>query len=221
MSDVVGAELLDVSRDNFRQKLSRARRELTQFMDGQCGLVNASNPCRCAKKTQAFIRAGYLDPHKLIFVKPHLDRVRELAPKSTRTSNHSMPPTQRFIANIRFSRGPDFVPPRFAASFRTRWRETEMRDRRLSLLAARSPRAVAHGVSLRNGSRRLFAGRDRRAGKRRARSMGQRRPAGLLRTHGVRGNVLRPEYREADRRPRGLSAISRRLPGRSRSSASR
>jgi RNA polymerase sigma factor (sigma-70 family) len=57
VTDSVGADLLDISRDNFRQKLSRARRDLNNFMQNQCGLINKSNPCRCAKKTQAFIRA--------------------------------------------------------------------------------------------------------------------------------------------------------------------
>ena len=47
VSDRVGAELLDISRDNFRQKLSRARRDLHSFMENKCGLVNAGNPCRC------------------------------------------------------------------------------------------------------------------------------------------------------------------------------
>src|SRR6185503_20375867 len=46
VTDVVGAELLEVSRDNFRQQLVRARRDLHSFMQGKCGLVNESNPCR-------------------------------------------------------------------------------------------------------------------------------------------------------------------------------
>jgi RNA polymerase sigma factor (sigma-70 family) len=37
-SDTVGAELLEISRDNFRQRLARARRDLHNFMDGKCGL---------------------------------------------------------------------------------------------------------------------------------------------------------------------------------------
>jgi RNA polymerase sigma factor (sigma-70 family) len=82
VTDVVGAELLEISRDAFRQKLSRARRDLHQFMHGQCGLVNASNPCRCAKKTQAFIRAGYIDTHKLVFASEHVTRVRDVARKA-------------------------------------------------------------------------------------------------------------------------------------------
>jgi RNA polymerase sigma factor (sigma-70 family) len=78
--DVVGAELLEVSREAFRQKLTRARRDLHSFMQGQCGLVNRANPCRCAKKTLGFIKAGYLDPHKLLFARDHVTRVREVAP---------------------------------------------------------------------------------------------------------------------------------------------
>ena len=79
VSDSVGGELLDISRDNFRQKLSRARRDLHNFMQNQCGLINKSNPCRCAKKTQAFMRAGYIDPANLLFAKEHVTRVREVA----------------------------------------------------------------------------------------------------------------------------------------------
>ena len=81
VTDVVGGELLDISRDNFRQKLARARRDLHSFMHDRCGLVNQANPCRCAKKTQAFMRAGYVDPHKLLFAQSHVLRVREVAAK--------------------------------------------------------------------------------------------------------------------------------------------
>jgi RNA polymerase sigma factor (sigma-70 family) len=81
VTDAIGAELLQVSRDAFRQRLSRARRDLHQFMDRKCGLVNAANPCRCARKTQAFIQAGFVDPANLLFASAHVTRVRELAPK--------------------------------------------------------------------------------------------------------------------------------------------
>jgi RNA polymerase sigma factor (sigma-70 family) len=79
--DAVGAELLGVSREAFRQRLSRARKDLHQFMDGKCGLVNTANPCRCAKKTQAFINAGFVDPTHLLFATTHVTRVRDVAPQ--------------------------------------------------------------------------------------------------------------------------------------------
>ncbi len=62
---------------NFRQCLARARRDLYRFMNLQCGLVNASNPCRCPKKTKGFIDAGHVDPHRLLFAAPHVQRIRD------------------------------------------------------------------------------------------------------------------------------------------------
>ncbi|QDU24207.1 RNA polymerase sigma factor [Urbifossiella limnaea] len=84
VSDAVGGDILEVSADNFRQCLSRARRDLYQFMHGQCGLVNASNPCRCPKKTKGFIDNGHVDPAHLLFVPLHVRRVREAAAGTVR-----------------------------------------------------------------------------------------------------------------------------------------
>src|SRR5262249_8753036 len=39
VSDTVGAELLETTADNFRQRLARARRDLHSFMNDKCGLV--------------------------------------------------------------------------------------------------------------------------------------------------------------------------------------
>lgn len=83
-SDVVGGEVLDISPDNFRQCLARARRDLHSFMNGQCGLVNKGNPCRCPKKTRGFIEDGHVDPRHLLFVPRHVERVRSVAPASVR-----------------------------------------------------------------------------------------------------------------------------------------
>ena len=79
VSDSVASEILEMTADNFRQGLSRARRDLYQFMNNQCGLVNANNPCRCPKKTKGFIDAGHVDPAHLLFVPLHVRRVREAA----------------------------------------------------------------------------------------------------------------------------------------------
>ncbi len=84
-SDAVGSEILEMSADNFRQSLSRARRDLYEFMHGQCGLVNPSNPCRCAKKTRGLIEAGHVDPNHMQFVPSHLQRITEAAESVTRT----------------------------------------------------------------------------------------------------------------------------------------
>jgi RNA polymerase sigma factor (sigma-70 family) len=89
-SDTVGAEILQMSPDNFRQSLLRARRDLYQFMQGQCGLVNANNPCRCPKKTRGFIEAGHVDPQHLQFVPLQLIRIRQAAADSVRTLENAV-----------------------------------------------------------------------------------------------------------------------------------
>jgi RNA polymerase sigma factor (sigma-70 family) len=74
-SDVDGAEIVEISRDNFRQRLARAREQLSNFMQGRCGLVNPNNACRCARKTAAFIRDGIVDPNRLLFARGHIGHV--------------------------------------------------------------------------------------------------------------------------------------------------
>jgi RNA polymerase sigma factor (sigma-70 family) len=75
----LGGELLETSPANFRQVLSRARRQLASFMDQRCGLVNEKNSCRCAAKTRACVAAGLVDPARLRFTPEHLGRARGLA----------------------------------------------------------------------------------------------------------------------------------------------
>jgi RNA polymerase sigma factor (sigma-70 family) len=83
-SDTVGSEILEMTADNFRQCLARARRDLYYFMNNQCGLVNTNNPCRCPKKTKGFINEGHVDPHHLHFVPQHLRRIKEVAADTVR-----------------------------------------------------------------------------------------------------------------------------------------
>src|SRR5467141_2727448 len=83
-SDAVGGEVLEMTTDNFRQCLARARRDLHIFMNNQCGLVNKNNPCRCPKKTRGFIEHGHVDPHQLLFVPDHVERVRDVAAETVR-----------------------------------------------------------------------------------------------------------------------------------------
>jgi len=109
VSDRVGAELLDISRDSFRQKLSRARRDLHSFMQNQCGLVNTANPCRCAKKTQGFAKAGYLNPDKLLFARDHVTKVREVAEKKCEDLEALDAEYAEIYRDHPFQEPPDFV----------------------------------------------------------------------------------------------------------------
>lgn len=84
VGDVLGGEILGVTRQNFRQRLARARRQLYAFMRGKCGLADPANPCRCARKTRAAIRAGIVDPTNVKFVAAHVARVERSAAERSR-----------------------------------------------------------------------------------------------------------------------------------------
>ncbi|MCI0409766.1 MAG: RNA polymerase sigma factor [Acidobacteria bacterium] len=79
VTDRLGADLMGVTPDHFRQLLARARRDLYSFMNRKCGLVDERNPCRCARKTRGFIAAGHVDPARLRFVPEHVRRIEQLA----------------------------------------------------------------------------------------------------------------------------------------------
>jgi RNA polymerase sigma factor (sigma-70 family) len=85
VADAVAAEVLEITCENFRQRLARARRDLRNFMDDKCGLVNPANPCRCARKTRGFIEAGDVSPENLLFTRDRLCEVRDAVPKAYAT----------------------------------------------------------------------------------------------------------------------------------------
>lgn len=75
-----GSEIMEISADNFRQRLSRARKELFSFMDQKCGLVNKDNPCRCSRKTKGYIELGIVNPKQLVFSEGHVSKIQQIAP---------------------------------------------------------------------------------------------------------------------------------------------
>lgn len=77
----IGSEILEITPDNFRQRLSRARKDLHNFMDNKCGLINKLNPCRCPKKTKSFIELGWALPDNLQFNARHITSVYKSVPQ--------------------------------------------------------------------------------------------------------------------------------------------
>ena len=72
-----GSKIFEVSIDNYRQKLSRARKDLFNFMNNNCSLVNKNNPCTCSKKTKGFIKRGYVNSESLEFNKGFSETIFE------------------------------------------------------------------------------------------------------------------------------------------------
>jgi len=63
----IGAEIFNLTKENYRVKLSRTRKDFHAFMNQQCGLVKKENPCRCYKKAKAMEAAGKMKTNEMLF----------------------------------------------------------------------------------------------------------------------------------------------------------
>jgi RNA polymerase sigma factor (sigma-70 family) len=77
--DTVGSEVMEITKENFRIKLHRAKQQLYNFMDDKCGLINKKNPCRCARKTASYIKLGFVDPVNLHFQRKAITTIDNVA----------------------------------------------------------------------------------------------------------------------------------------------
>lgn len=109
-SDDIGSQVMEISKGNFRVKLHRAKKDLFNFMNNNCGLIHKKNPCRCAKKTVASIKAGHIDPKKLLFQQSVISSIEKIASdKSTIFVREIIDNYQQLYQNHPFLKGPDFI----------------------------------------------------------------------------------------------------------------
>lgn len=73
----IGSEIMEISKDNYRMKLSKARKDLYSFMQNKCGLVNKANPCRCHKKVTFATENGMVDAKNLLFNRKEYSTFKE------------------------------------------------------------------------------------------------------------------------------------------------
>ena len=78
LKDDEGAELMEITRENFRQKLSRSRKMVFHYMNGVCGHVNPKNPCRCINKVKTLAGMGMLDANILRFHRPEGKKIKDM-----------------------------------------------------------------------------------------------------------------------------------------------
>ncbi|MBN1424618.1 RNA polymerase sigma factor [Candidatus Fermentibacteria bacterium] len=105
-----GSAIMSISSENFRQKLSRGRRKISQFMDEKCGLIRPENPCHCARKAQALILAGHISPGRLLFASGDTARIKEMARHELEVmDDEALARSEEFIRDQPFYRSPDFV----------------------------------------------------------------------------------------------------------------
>lgn len=106
--DSIGSEIMEISKQNFRVKLHRAKKQLYSFMDQKCGLIKKSNPCRCHRKTAGFIKMGYVDPTTLSFQKNVISEINQVVDKKVDSySNEVLSEYQKLYQEHPFLRSPD------------------------------------------------------------------------------------------------------------------
>ncbi|MFO1472503.1 MAG: RNA polymerase sigma factor [Turneriella sp.] len=60
------AKILELSPAAYRQRLSRARTAMAEFLGRNCGLVNTSAPCHCEKRIAPCLRSGAIEPYRAL-----------------------------------------------------------------------------------------------------------------------------------------------------------
>lgn len=78
VKSTVGAEILEISPENFRKILSRSKQKVLNFMNHQCGLLDEKNPCRCSKMLVSGIDSGWLNPEKTVLHKGKNKTVKQV-----------------------------------------------------------------------------------------------------------------------------------------------
>jgi len=110
INDSTGGELLEISKENFRMILSRAKKDLYSFMHNKCGLINKENPCRCAKKTKSFIKAGFVNPASLLFTSKYKMTIEEASgPKQRELEDILYNEYRQLYLQHNYLEGPDFA----------------------------------------------------------------------------------------------------------------
>ncbi|MEO8666487.1 MAG: RNA polymerase sigma factor [Ignavibacteria bacterium] len=110
VNDETGSEIMEITKENFRQKLSRARKQLSNFMTDKCGLMDKNNPCHCAKKTKLMMNAGHVNPDKLQFTSAHVRSIEKVAPqKISEFTDLAEEKASKLFREHPFQESPDFV----------------------------------------------------------------------------------------------------------------
>ncbi len=106
VTSVEGAAILNITQETFRQRLSRGRKQIQEFMTRKCSLVNPENPCACAKLIPHEIKIKMLDPKNLRFAS-HRCHARETDTAVARM--HELDELRRVA--VLFRSHPDYAAP--------------------------------------------------------------------------------------------------------------
>ena len=123
-TDAVGAAIMGVSRDSFRQTLSRGRKQVYGFIQERCSLIDPANSCHCRKKAWAMIQGKAIDPARLEFNRDFVHRLKDICADKRRRLDSAI--DRR--AHDLFAGQPFQDPPDYARTMRALLDSSEMKD---------------------------------------------------------------------------------------------
>jgi len=104
------SEIMDITNENFRKKLSRATNKLFESMNNVCGVVNPQNKCRCNQKYKNFLDMKMLDSNNLRYTGENLPLIREkMENKITKFTADYYEPFFDIFRNQVFHTSPDMT----------------------------------------------------------------------------------------------------------------
>ena len=110
INDKTGSEITQLSHDNYRQKLSRARKHVYAFMQQKCGLVDAANACKCHNKVAFMMETGEIDPDRLRFNTRYFQKVKNVCEtRNERLVDLLEGKGRQLFREHPFQESPDFV----------------------------------------------------------------------------------------------------------------
>jgi RNA polymerase sigma factor (sigma-70 family) len=79
------SQILSISKDNFRQQLSRSRAKVVKFTHQSCGLLNKCANCHCDKKLTAAIKKERINPLALTLATDNVLAYRDVKTALSKT----------------------------------------------------------------------------------------------------------------------------------------
>jgi RNA polymerase sigma factor (sigma-70 family) len=109
VNDKTGSEICEMSRDNFRQVLSRSRKKVNSFFNKNCSYFNQDNPCKCSEKEKFLLKTGMIDPGDLAINRESCGSIAEVLGKKAHDLEDSFHEYNALYRNRPFLKSPDMV----------------------------------------------------------------------------------------------------------------
>lgn len=108
----IASEILEITPENYRQKLSRTRKKVANFLASYCGLTG-SEICNCKKRVDYAISQKRINPKKTEFLnlktlnqdtltayKEEMEKLDELANTFEELPHYKSPVTSQIVINV-------------------------------------------------------------------------------------------------------------------------